>query len=45
MASFSEENSDNSDFKGFTEEDLVVNIAVVPDSYPDSSDIKSFFSW
>ena len=30
MASVSEENSDISDFKGFTEEDLADNISVVP---------------
>ena len=40
MASISEENSKISDFEGFTEEDLAVNISVVPDSGPDSSDIK-----
>ena len=27
-------------FEGFTEEDLVENISVVPDSEPDSSDIE-----
>ena len=40
MASISEGNSDISDFVGFTEEDLVENISVVPDSEPDSSDIE-----
>ena len=41
MASISEENSDISDFGGFTEEeDLAVNISVLPDSDPDSSDIE-----
>ena len=40
MASISEGNSDISDFEGFTEEDLVENISVVPDSDPDSSDIE-----
>ena len=30
MASISEENSEISDFEGFTEEDLAVNISVVP---------------
>ena len=45
MASISEENSDISDFEGFTEEDLAVNIFVVPDSDPDRSDIKVFFFW
>ena len=40
MASISEENSEISDFEGFTEEDLAVNISVVPDSDPDSSDIE-----
>ena len=40
MASISEGNSDISDFEGFTEEDLVDNISVVPDSDPDSSDIE-----
>ena len=38
MASISEGNSDISGFEGFTEEDLVENISVVPDSDPDSSD-------
>ena len=42
MASISEGNSDISDFEGFTEEDLVENIPVVPDSDPDSSDIDVF---
>ena len=40
MASISEGNSDISDFEGFTEEDLVENISVAPDSDPDSSDIE-----
>ena len=40
MASISEENSDISDFEGFTEEDLAVNISVVPDSDTHSSDIE-----
>ena len=40
MASISEENSEISDFEGFTEEDLAVDISVVPDSDPDSSDIE-----
>ena len=40
IASISEGNSDISDFEGFTEEDLVENISVVPDSDPDSSDIE-----
>ena len=40
MASISEENSEISDFEGFTEEDLPVNISIVPDSDPDSSDIE-----
>ena len=40
MASISEGNCDISDFEGFTEEDLVENISVVPDSDPDSSDIE-----
>ena len=40
MASISEGNSDISDFEGFTEEDLVDKISVVPDSDPDSSDIE-----
>ena len=40
MASIFEENSEISDFEGFTEEDLAVNISVVPDSDPDSSDIE-----
>ena len=40
MASISEENSEISDFEGFTEEDLAVNISIVPDSDPDSSDIE-----
>ena len=43
MASISEGNSDISDFEGFTEEDLVENISVVPDSDPDSSDIEVSF--
>ena len=41
IASISEENSDISDFEGFTEEDLAVNISVVPDSDPESSDIQA----
>ena len=36
----SDKNSDISDFEDFTEEDLAVNISVVPDSDPDSSDIE-----
>ena len=40
MTSVSEGNSHMSDFGGFTEEDLVDNISVVPDSDPDSSDIE-----
>ena len=40
IASISEGNNDISDFEGFTEEDLVENISVVPDADPDSSDIK-----
>ena len=40
MASISEENSEISDFEGFTEEDLAVNISIVPDSDPDNSDIE-----
>ena len=40
MASISEENSEISDFEGFTEEDLAVNISIVLDSDPDSSDIE-----
>ena len=40
MASISEGNSDISNFEGFTEEDLVENISVVPDSDPDSLDIE-----
>ena len=38
--SISEENSDISDFEGFTEENLAVNISVVSDSDPDSSNIE-----
>ena len=40
MASISEGNSDISDCEGFTVEDIVDNISVVPDSDPDSSDIE-----
>ena len=40
MASISEKNSDISDFEGFTEENLAVNISFVPDWDPDSSDIE-----
>ena len=40
MVSISEGNSDISDFDGFTEEDLIANISVAPDSDPDSSDIE-----
>ena len=43
MASISEGNSDISDFEGFTEEDLVDNVSVVPNSDPDSSDIDISF--
>ena len=32
MASISEEDSEISDFEGFTEEDLAVNISTIPDS-------------
>ena len=40
MGSISEGNSYISDFEGYTEEDLVDNISVVPDSDLDSSDIS-----
>ena len=40
MASIFEGNNDISDFEGFTGEDLVENISVVPDSDSDSSDIE-----
>ena len=36
----SDENSDISDFIGFTEEDLVDNISVVQDSDPNYSDVE-----
>ena len=45
MASISEGNSDISEFEGFTEEDLVKNISVVPDLDPDSSDIEVSSVW
>ena len=40
MTSISEGNSDISDFEGFTEDNLVENTSVLPDSDPDSSDIE-----
>ena len=40
MASIPKENSDISDFEGFTAEHLADNVSVVPDSDPDSSDIE-----
>ena len=40
IAMFEGNSSDNSDFEGFLEEDLVDNISVVPDSDPGLSDIE-----
>ena len=40
FAMFEENSSDNSDFEGFLEDDLVDNISVVPDSDPGLSDIE-----
>lgn len=47
FAMFEENSSDNSDFEGFLEEDLVDNVSVVPDSDPGLSDIEvsSVESW
>ena len=42
FAMFEENSSDNSDFEGFLEEDLVDNVSVVPDSDPGLSDIEVF---
>ena len=40
FAMFEENSSDNSDFEGFLEQDLVDNVSVVPDSDPGLSDIE-----